>query len=579
MEVSNLPKNPVIGIVGGRGEMGICLQDFFKRQGFKSILISGRKPDKKEKIISNEELIEKSDVVIVSVTLENTVEVIKELAPKLKAGQLFIDVSSIKKPQVEAMLKSQAEVLGTHPMFGRGVSFFGQVVVVCPARIKVWKGWFEKLLENEGVKIIKLSPKEHDQRVPFVQALPHLLGFIFAETLQKSGKSIDKILELSTPNAKILLDFTARVISQNPKLVREIQKANPANKTMRDSLEEVVSRWNQLIDSGTSQEVEKNLTANKDFFKSFLKEGQEEAQLFLDTITRRGLKIEGFEKPRGTPKGNQQPAAVFGGEGSNTHEAAEKFFKIERKGSFLKFFTSIKSVFEAVKNGKARIGIVPLENETGGIIRETFDQLLDNEGKIKIRTLVEMRIHHAVAVAPETDNSQIKTIYSHHQALSQCVENILKRFPGVRSVATLSTIEALEIVKDLKLKYAAAIGPEGAAKKMGLRIIEQNFQDKDENITTFAVIATSHSRSAKEENTLVAFNFLENKPGQLADVLDIFRDAKINLSKIISIPRRENEFAFFIELENSPNVAGALKKAEKKSKTLFKFSNYRKRSV
>ena len=570
-------KNPTIGIVGGRGEMGICFQNFFRRQGFKKILISGRHPDGKE-ILSNEELAKKSDVVIVSVTLENTVDVIKKLAPNLRADQLFIDLSSIKKPQVEAMLESKAEVLGTHPMFGGKISFSGQVVVICPARVKKWKNWFENLLKKEGTRIIELSATEHDRRVPFLQALPHFLGFIFAETLQKSGETIEKIRELATPNAKIFLDFSARVISQSPNLIHEIQKANPNNQEMRKLLEKAFQKWTKLTNDQNLKCFESELGKNKKYFKNFLEEGQEESQLFLDTIARRNQKLEEFEKPRGAPRksdANQKPTAVFGGKDSNTDEAAQKFFRaVEKKGEYSKHYPSIKAVFDAVKKDEARNGIVPLENETGGIIRETYDQLLKNEGKIKIRTIVENKIHHAVAISEDTDPAKIEEIYSHPQALSQCAENILKRYPGVKQISANSTIEALDKIKHLK--NAAAIGPQKAAKEMGLKIIEQNFEDREQNKTTFAVIAKNWSRRTADTNTLVAFQFEENKPGQLAKILDIFRDNDVNLSKIISIPKEGNNFNFFIELENSKKTSAALKKAERKSAALFKFSNYQK---
>ncbi|MFH0834632.1 MAG: prephenate dehydrogenase/arogenate dehydrogenase family protein [Patescibacteria group bacterium] len=568
-------KDPIIGIVGGRGEMGVCFQNFFRKRGFKKILISGRHPDGKA-IISNEELAQKADVVIISVTLENTVKVINEIAPLLKEDQLLIDLSSIKTPQVEAMLKSKAEVLGTHPMFGGEISFTGQVMVVCPVRLKKWKGWLEKMLEEEGIKIVELSPQEHDKRVPFLQALPHLLGFIFAEALKESGTSIDKVRELATPNAKIFLDFAARVISQNSDLVFEIQKSNPNNKNMRDLLAAAFEKWTSLIDSGRLNDFESAISKNRKFFDRFLEEGKEESKLFLETIARRNRKLEEFEKPRGKPRRNEKPSAIFGGEDSNTDMAARKFFwKIERSSSFSKYFPSIQSVFDAVKNDEARNGIVPLENETGGIIRETFDQLLKNEGKIKIRALISNPIQHVLAVSQKTDPTKIEEIYSHPQALSQCTEHILQRYTGARQISTSSTTEALDKIEHLR--NAAAIGPRIAAEKRGLKIVESDFEDRTENKTTFAVIAKNWSRKAMT-HTMVAFQFKNNKPGQLADVLVIFRDAAINLSKIISIPRDKNEFAFFIELETTSKakIEAALRKAGKKSKTLFKFSNYEK---
>ena len=62
-----------------------------------------------------------SDIVIVSVPINVTEETIAEIAPKMKAGSLLMDFTSIKVKPVEAMRKfapSDVEILGTHPMFG-----------------------------------------------------------------------------------------------------------------------------------------------------------------------------------------------------------------------------------------------------------------------------------------------------------------------------------------------------------------------------------------------------------------------------------------------------------------------------
>ena len=79
--MKKLPKNPVIGIVGGRGILGKIFRAAFEDAGFE-VLISGRKPDGK-KILPTQKLIKKSDIVIVSVFLDSTEKVLSEIVPKM----------------------------------------------------------------------------------------------------------------------------------------------------------------------------------------------------------------------------------------------------------------------------------------------------------------------------------------------------------------------------------------------------------------------------------------------------------------------------------------------------------------
>lgn len=577
--MSTNAKNPVIGIVGGRGEMGRCFVDFFRRQGWaeKEILISGRTPDG-VRVIANTELVRRADVVIVSVFLKDSVRVITELAPQLKHGQLFVDVSSLKTPQIAAMLHSKADVLGLHPMFGGNASFVGQVVVACPARVgATWRGWLEKLLEKEGATIVRLTAAEHDRRVPLVQTLPHFLGLTFADALAQMDCKISEVRELATPNAKLLLDFAARVLTQKADLVHEIQKANPANTAVFAATEASVTDWQTAIAADDTTTFERRFTATKRFFKQFLDEGYAESQLLLDTIARRSLKIT----PRATPPVAEKarlPTMIFGGAGSNTDDAAHRFFsEIEGGARKTNYAATIGEALRTVAIGRARNAVVPFENETGGIIRETFEQLFTHTGKLKIDTLVGIEIHHALAVAVTTDAADIRTIYSHPQALTQCAENLHKHFPNAELIPIGSTVQAFEAVG--KLRGAAAIGPLAKAHALGLKIVRENFEDRGgRNTTTFAVVTKRKTARQQATHTLAAFAFDENKPGQLVETLRIFENERINLSRILSIEQAPNEYLFFVEFEGiagNPRPKKALA-AAKKLATVYEFGSYRK---
>ena len=119
------------GIIGGTGRMGRLFAKVFEKAGYE-VLVSGRKT-----AITAAEIAKQCDIVVISVPIRETVRVINEIAPLLQPDQLLCDFTSLKVRPVEAMLKSKADVIGLHPMFGPTVkSISRQTIIVCPARAK-----------------------------------------------------------------------------------------------------------------------------------------------------------------------------------------------------------------------------------------------------------------------------------------------------------------------------------------------------------------------------------------------------------------------------------------------------------
>lgn len=108
--------------------MGQWFEAFFEKRGYEVLISSRRTP------LSNKELVQKSDVVIISVPIRVTVEIIKEVGPYIAPEALLMDFTSLKKASVEAMLKySKSEVMGAHPLFGPNIeSLKGQTIILCP---------------------------------------------------------------------------------------------------------------------------------------------------------------------------------------------------------------------------------------------------------------------------------------------------------------------------------------------------------------------------------------------------------------------------------------------------------------
>ena len=201
-------------------------------------------------------------------------------------------------------------------------------------------------------------------------------------------------------------------------------------------------------------------------------------------------------------------------------------------------------VFEAVVQQRATHGVVPMENSIGGTIHRNYDLLVDNE--IPITGEVELDVVHCLQALPGTKLEDIKTVYSHPQALAQC-ERYLKGL-GVAVEAVYDTAGGAKLVAEQKMKGAAALASQRAAEVFGLEIIQEAVQDYEYNITRFFVIGGALPTDA--DKTTIVFA-LPSTPGSLFKALSAFALRDINLSKLESRPIRGRpwEYLFYVDLD------------------------------
>jgi len=211
------------GIIGGTGRMGQLFVPVFERAGYE-VLVSGRSTK-----LTAADIAKQCDIVIVSVPIRDTVTVIEQIAPLLTRDQLLCDFTSLKVKPLEAMLKSKANVVGLHPMFGPTVgSLKSQTIIVCPARVE------EHLLDrlvtifrNEGARCTMTTPEEHDKMMAVVQGLTHYVTLCMADSIRRLGMDIEATKEFTSPVYQIELSLVGRLLSQDPDLYADILQQNP----------------------------------------------------------------------------------------------------------------------------------------------------------------------------------------------------------------------------------------------------------------------------------------------------------------------------------------------------------------
>lgn len=250
--------------------------------------------------------------------------------------------------------------------------------------------------------------------------------------------------------------------------------------------------------------------------------------------------------------------AYLGPEFSFSHLAA-----IERFGQAVDLVAvgSISTVFEEVQRGHVDFGVVPVENSTDGRVADTLDMFL-RMPQVIISNEVRLQVHHNLMA--QCDQQDIRRIYSKPQALSQCRNWLSKNVPHAKQVEVSSTATAAELAQ--REPGAAAVASRQAASRYGLRLLFSDIEDYPDNETRFAIVGRHKCGKGGTDKTSIVFR-ISHAPGALVGALDLFREAKINLTWIESFPARSGrteklEYLFFIDLEghqDEPKVAKALK--------------------
>lgn len=216
--------------------------------------------------------------------------------------------------------------------------------------------------------------------------------------------------------------------------------------------------------------------------------------------------------------------------------------------------SSILDCFNAVKNNDADKAVVPLENSIEGTVSMTLDYLYDFEN-IFIETEAVMPIAHHLMVHPETEN--IDKIISHPQALAQTFHFRNDHFKNIETQDFSSTSASAKLISENPGENWAAIANSYAAKLYGLKILESNIQDFEQNHTKFIVISKKRNILTLDfpktsEKTSLLITLPEDHAGGLHQVLSVFAWRKMNLSKIESRTLKTGlgNYFFFINIAN-----------------------------
>ena len=237
--------------------------------------------------------------------------------------------------------------------------------------------------------------------------------------------------------------------------------------------------------------------------------------------------------------------ACQGVEGAYSQIACEKIFK----SPMIMYFKNFDGVFNAIEQGLCQYGILPIENSTAGSVKKVYDLMIHHNFSI-VRTF-RMKVDHNLIAKPGVRLSDIKEIYSHEQAISQCGD-FLKTLPDVKLTPVENTAIAAEIVANSDRTDIAAIASHACEELYGLKSLVDSVQDESNNRTRFICISKNLEIYPGADKTSIMM-ILPHKPGALYKVLARMYVLGINVIKLESrpLPDKDFEFMFYFDLETS----------------------------
>ena len=248
-----------------------------------------------------------------------------------------------------------------------------------------------------------------------------------------------------------------------------------------------------------------------------------------------------------TPKLFPDSAVVAcqGVEGANSQLACDKLFRLPN----VLYFSSFEAVFQAIEKGLCRYGVIPLENSTAGSVNKVYDLMTKHHFHI-VRS-IRLKVDHNLLANPGARLEDIREIYSHEQAISQCAA-FLQSLPNVKVIACENTAAAAKMVAESGRKDVAALSSRACMKLYNLVSLGDSVQDKGNNYTRFICIGKQlEIYPGADRTSLMAV--LPHEPGSLYKMLSRFYALGVNLNKLESrpLPERNFEFMFYFDLETS----------------------------
>lgn len=270
-------------MVGGGGQMGQFFSAMFCSSGYEVTILGENDWE------NAEELCKGTDLVLICVPINVTLETIQRIAPFVPPTAILADITSIKQGPVNEMLEQfKGPVMGLHPLFGPSCSTLDkQLIAVVPGRNNNACQWLLDQLTLWGAIVVGSTAQEHDEIMDIVQALRHFATFCFGQFLCERNIKLERSLEFSSPIYRLEIGMVGRLFAQSGNLYSEIIFATPDRRRL---LKEYVASINDqiaLVDNNDKTLFEQRFAEIAHWFGPFSEQAMGESDFIIDKLIER----------------------------------------------------------------------------------------------------------------------------------------------------------------------------------------------------------------------------------------------------------------------------------------------------
>ena len=245
---------------------------------------------------------------------------------------------------------------------------------------------------------------------------------------------------------------------------------------------------------------------------------------------------------------------VFQGvEGAYSQQAMTEYFGKECDSFHVETW---KDAMEAIKNGEADFAVLPIENSTAGIVSENYDLLVEYDNYIVGDQVIQIK--HALLGTSEANIEDITTVYSHPQALMQCSDFLYEHSDWEKISLKNTAVSAKKVMEDGD-KNHAAIASTLTAELYGLKVLDDNISNTQNNATRFIIVTNKKICSKDASKVSICFE-IAHESGSLYHMLSHFIYNNINMTNIQSRPIKGKnwEYRFFVDFEGRLEETGVI---------------------
>lgn len=267
-----------ITIIGGDGAMGQLFKKLWHSFNVKILT--------KNDWDNAKALLKCADLVVVSVPIDITIQIIKDAAKFISKECILMDLTSIKKEPLETMLHCHSgSVIGLHPMFGPTIETpHNQIIINCGGRCVTDCSWVLESLTSIGFCLVEMPAAEHDKAMGFIQGIEHFSTFALGNFLKLFDLHPEKIFNIASPIYQTKLALLGRIFDQDPKLYADIIMADESRIELITKYIDYLQELKEMLLSKDKKKFIDSFTKISKWMGNFTAKSQASTDKFLTNI-------------------------------------------------------------------------------------------------------------------------------------------------------------------------------------------------------------------------------------------------------------------------------------------------------